>query len=288
MFGRLRDLQQAAIGRCCAARPASMAPRMVFAARKSVVSLTEKSVKRSKSFRAPEGSSSVLLEPTPPTDPDAYPVGTGILSVRHVPMRMLVEDNICFDYLLMFSRKEFSSEPIELLLLWREIERERTRQQFTIDQRHIRDGLASLIRTHVAEDAQLQVTLPSGPVAALRKWLRDYDALPESGDARSKMALPSADLDAAVSQCMRDIKNDMLPRFIASPLGEELSRLHIAALLSHPAGHEALRAMPLEQRLRDAIEFFVAAHGAATSAPPTRAVRPHTHTALALSLALAL
>ena len=252
----------------------TMAPRMVF--RGSIIgSLGERSSKkRSKNSNAPTSGPIDISEPSmQPADPDAYPIGCGRVSLRHMPIQLLIEDNVSLNYLLCFGRNEFSSEQIEFLALYREIDHERTRQHFAIDERHIRNQLATLIRTHVADDARQQVTLPAAPVAGLRRWLGEFEDLPEGGDARSKIELPSSDLETAVDQCMRDVKNDMLPRFATSPLGEELAKLHPASLLSHPAGAAAMRAMPLAALEKGAVDFFVAAHEAASSDPAARAVR---------------
>jgi hypothetical protein len=163
-----------------------MAPRMVF----------RMSIRRSVS--AP-----IRSEPkstAEPNDPESYPVGTGVLSVRHVPIHLIVEDNVALDYLLCFSRREFSSEPVELLFSHREMERERARLVFGENPLHVRELLSELINAHVAENASMQVTLPTATVNGLREWLQAFDAA--APPERGLLALPAAELTAAVKQCM--------------------------------------------------------------------------------------
>ena len=50
-----------------------------------------------------------------------------------------------------------------------------------------------------------------------------------------------------------DLKNDLVPRFSNSPLGEELSRLHVGAMLSHSVGYDVLGSCELSSLERDAL-----------------------------------
>lgn len=105
-----------------------MAPRMVFSG-KSGKSRTSRATKG-------DGGQSDLGEQSVSVvvagGSEAYPVGCGQVLVKHIPISLLIEDNLCLDYLLCFSRKEFSSEPVELLASHREIERERVRTRAQI------------------------------------------------------------------------------------------------------------------------------------------------------------
>lgn len=191
-------------------------------------------------------------------DPSSYPFGKGIVDIRHIPLRMLVEDEIACDYLLWFSRNEHSSEPIEFLASHRDMERERHAMTFAVDEGHVRQLIKEMLEAHVAENAVMQVTLPSAATNGLRKWLSDF----ESADPkeRSALALPSDHLNAAIQQCLSDAKNDILPRFFRSPLAEELSRVHLAALLSTDDGRNSFETVTLSSIERDALDFWLAAH----------------------------
>ena len=237
-----------------------MPARMVF----SHMSLRRMSTVRRKSFddlaelSVVEGSK----------NPSEYPFGKGIVDVRHIPIRMLVEDDIACDYLLFFSRKELSSEPVEFLASHRDIERERNAMTLAPDELHVRQLVKELIETHVSENASMQVTLPSGAASGLRKWLAEFDAA--DPQARATLALPSEDLQAAIHQCLTDVKNDMLPRFYQSALAEELSRVHLAALISTDDGRAAFGALSLSSLERDAFDFWTAAHAFATATADER------------------
>lgn len=57
----------------------------------------------------------------------------------------------------------------------------------------------------------------------------------------------------------------MLPRFCSSALGSELCHAHISAVLSTAPGANAFKALDLNQSERDALEFWLSAHAAASS-----------------------
>ena len=174
-----------------------MAPRMIF--RKSM----RKSARQSQTLLdvdLAEASAVMQAEPSPSKNPEAYPFGIGLCSVRHLPMKLLVEDNVALNYLLFFSRQEFSSEPVELLASHRDMERERNRMAFAPDPALVRQLLSAMLQAHVAENAQLQVTLPGSAVVALRAWLDSYSSA--SSKDQVNLALPISDLDTAIKQCM--------------------------------------------------------------------------------------
>ena len=142
---------------------------------------------RASSARASDVQAEVdkVEKPTQSSDPEAYPFGVGRASVRNIPIALLIEDNVALDYLLSFARKEFSSEPVELLAAHREMNRERTRTSFAPDPLHVRSMLAELLEAHVAENAPMQVTLPGTAVSVLRTWLGEYSALAPKEKAAS-------------------------------------------------------------------------------------------------------
>ena len=272
-----------------------MAPRMVF--RKSM----RKSARQSQTlldFDLAEQSAVMQAEPSPPKSPEAYPYGIGLCSVRHLPIKLIVEDNVALNYLLCFARQEFSSEPVEFLASHREMERERTRMAFAPDPLLVRQLLSAMLEAHVAEKAQMQVTLPGSAVVGLRAWLSSYSSA--SPKDQANQALPISDLDTAIKQCMvsktsfdprhrpsslpsippprsphlqphshphrspqSDVKNDMLPRFYSSPLGAELTKIHVGALLSHRAGQSAFKQLQLSPVEQSALDFWVAADACA-------------------------
>ena len=168
-----------------------MGPRMVFRKSLRLSSARESTV---------QSELNKVEKPAPSTDPEAYPFGVGHASIRHVPIRLLVEDNVALDYMLTFARKEFSSELLELLAAHREMERERTRMAFAPDPLHVRQLLSDMLKEHVTADAPMQVTLPGSAVTALRKWLDDFLALGPKDQAA--LPLPMKDVETSIKQCL--------------------------------------------------------------------------------------
>jgi len=191
---------------------------------------------------------------------DTYPFASLKLSLTDLPPRLLYEDDICADYLLYHSRIEHSSDVLEFLLSYREFEREREINILAQDEKLVRTLLVTLLTRHIEDGAKQPVSLSGSVEAALRKWLEDFKAA-EPIQAKLALALPLDALADACEQCMRDLQNDILPRFRNSAMGAELARVHPGACLANVAVQAAIR----KQGPSDALDFWVEAHTFATS-----------------------
>ena len=224
-----------------------------------------------------------------------YPVcRTGTLSVSELPLPLMIEDNIVLDYFLSFARTEISSEPLEMLLEHREMMRERTREVFAPNELKLRKHISDLITRHIGTDAPLPVTIPGPVTQSLCSWNDSWKKLPSEAE-QAGAPVPVEPLERAVQEAMRDIKGDVLPRFLKSQLGVELCQLHLSALLSLGAGPEAFRkacaavhikpclrllhsslltrhSLPcsaLDATEKAALDFWLSAHEYAISAAPS-------------------
>lgn len=188
-----------------------------------------------------------------------YPMKNGVLQAKEMPASLLFQDDIISDYLLFFSRTEHSSDALEFLIAFRELLRERERNIFACDEHHIRTLLVNLLMRHVQEGSDFPVTLPDKPNKVLRHWL---DGFLKSGSTKEKLALPlpMEAMSQAVESCLRDLKADILPRFVKSSLGEELAKVHPAAVLASPSGHEDIIGHCKGSTERTACDFWVSAH----------------------------
>jgi len=198
-----------------------------------------------------------------------YPVcRTGTLSVSELPLPLMIEDNIVLDYFLSFARTEISSEPLEMLLEHREMMRERTREVFAPNELKLRKHISDLITRHIGTDAPLPVTIPGPVTQSLCSWNDSWKKLPSEAE-QAGAPVPVEPLERAVQEAMRDIKGDVLPRFLKSQLGVELCQLHLSALLSLGAGPEAFRKAALDATEKAALDFWLSAHEYAISAAPS-------------------
>ena len=117
----------------------------------------------------------------------------------------------------------------------------------------------NVLLRHVKDGAEFPVTLPDAPNKALRHWL---DSFLQAGSTKEKLnlPLPMEAMSQAIESCLRDLKTDILPRFVKSALGEELAHVHPAVVLASSSGHEDLIGHCGTSNERSACDFWVSAH----------------------------